>query len=109
MQKKRVAGIVSLCVAGAGIARGAISFAHFHAVERDFDQVQVGESSGSVIRLLGRPNFHSGACLQDLRVSQGCTSELVYSHPFAPLEPEYYVVDLSADKKVISADHLIPP
>jgi hypothetical protein len=109
MRIKRFVVIASLSVLTACTAKGMYSFAKFHAVERDFAQVKLGQPSGSVIQLLGRPNYHSGACLEDLKLGQDCVNEFVYSHPFAPLVPEYYVVDFSADRKVIGADHLISP
>lgn len=84
------------------------SFSRFHAVAEHFDSVQEGQSWNDVITLLGKPNYHEGPCLQDLSGS-GCVRELVYSYPFAPLIPEYYVVDFSADSRVISADHLTSP
>jgi hypothetical protein len=109
MRIKRLARIVSLCAIAACVAKGAFSFLRFHFVQRDFDQVELGQSTDAVTRLLGHPNYHSGVCLPDMESSSECTSELVYSHPFAPLIPEYFVVDFSADGKVISADHLDSP
>jgi hypothetical protein len=109
MRIKRIAAVLSLCTLAACVAKGTLSFRHFHIVERDFPQVQLGQSSDSVIRLLGRPNYHSGACLQDLDSSPDCVTELVYSYPFAPYIPEYYVVDFSSENRVISANHLISP
>jgi len=109
MRLKRIAGILTLGAFAVCTVRGALSFRHFHVVERDFDEIQVGQTSESVIQLLGRPNYHSGACLQDLDSSTDCASELVYSYPFAPLVPEYYVVDFASDNRVIAANHLISP
>jgi hypothetical protein len=99
-----LAGIAALLLT----ARTLHSFSRFHSVVERFDSVHEGQSWDNVITLLGKPNYHEGSCLQDLSGS-GCVKELVYSYPFAPLVPEYYVVDFSANDRVISADHLISP
>jgi hypothetical protein len=109
MRKSRVIG-TSLCALALGLgARLEFSFIHFHHVEREFPSVQLGQSSDSVISMLGKPNYHSGECLQDLTNSATCNRQLVYSYPFAPLIPEYYVVSFSSDDKVIDAEKLDSP
>lgn len=90
-------------------ARTAYTFHRWHGVLRDFEKIQSGQTTATVQSMLGAPNYHSGRCLQDLRISDKCSSELVYSHPFAPFAPEYVVVDFDANGKVIAAGHLISP
>jgi hypothetical protein len=85
------------------------SFLRFHHVRRTFDQIGIGFSRERVLDKLGQPNYHSGACLDDMKLSALCDRELVYSYPFAPWVPEYYVVDFSSDGRVLDREHVISP
>src|SRR5580692_3470159 len=97
MRKRSIVAAAFLSLTcGLGIW-AAYSFGRFNQIQRDFTKVQAGQSSASVIAALGKPNYHSGACLQDLTNTPKCSKQLVYSHPFAPLVPEYYVVSLTSD------------
>ena len=80
------------------------SFARFSRAEQPFSSVHAGDSRASVLARLGKPNFHAGACgvIQPSRT--GCAMEYVYSHPFAPIVPEYYIVSFSADDQVMDAE-----
>jgi hypothetical protein len=89
--------------------RTTISFARFSYVERHFDSIRAGGSRASVAAQFGRPNYHAGVCSADFSPPKGCASEYVYSHPFAPLLPDYYVVWFSSDDRAIDADHTISP
>ncbi len=108
MKAKRIIAVCAGIAVALVSARMVYSFSRFREVGERFDRVHEGQTWNDVITLLGKPNYHEGTCLQDLSGS-GCVSELVYSHPFAPCMPEYYVIDLSADNRVISASHLISP
>jgi hypothetical protein len=108
-KKLRIAGIAAVFALVLVVLKAANSFRRFSYVERDFDSVQVGQSRAIVVAKLGKPNYHDGQCLTDLGARSDCATELVYSHPFAPWLPEYYVVELSPDGHVISAEHLISP
>jgi hypothetical protein len=109
MRKLRILGIVSLGVILAISLRCAISFSRFHSVERKFEQLQKGQSGAFVIATLGRPNYHEGTCSLDLSPPPNCFKEYVYSHPFAPFVPEYYIVWFSSDNRVFSTEHEISP
>jgi hypothetical protein len=109
MRKRRILGIVSICILLAISLKVAISYARFHTVERHFEQVQKGQTSSSVISRLGRPNYHEGSCSADFSPPQNCAKEYVYSHPFAPLIPEYYVVWFSSNDQVLFTENLISP
>ena len=89
--------------------RTAVSFRRFVGVERHFGSIHNGESRLSVIRRLGTPNYHTGKCVAIGPSPPTCAIEYVYSHPFAPLLPDYYVVSFSADDQVIAADRLTSP
>jgi len=52
---------------------------------------------------MGKPNYHSGPCGVIHFPDKSCAKEYVYSHPFAPLVPEYYIVAFSSDDRVIEA------
>jgi len=96
-------------LAGFFVARYAYGTYRFDYVARHFDSVHAGDSAAAVIGKLGRPNYHSGACLQDLRLSQSCSSEFVYGHPLAPMMAEYYVIDFSPQGGVIALNRLTSP
>jgi len=105
----RIAFIFGAVVLVAVTARTTISFARFSNVERKFASVQDGESRGSVITRLGKPNYYAGRCGVIHFPEKGCATEYVYSHPFAPLIPEYYIVSFSSEDRVIGADQWDSP
>jgi len=50
------------------------------------------------------PNYHAGKCGVIHAATADCSLEYVYSHPFAPLIPEYDIVSFTADDRVKSAE-----
>jgi hypothetical protein len=58
---------------------------------------------------MGKPNYYSGKCGVISIPSSDCVLEYVYSHPFAPIIPEYKVVSFSRDDRVIAAEELDSP
>jgi len=58
---------------------------------------------------MGKPNYHAGECGVIHFPSKECAVEYVYSHPFAPLVPEYKIVSFSRDDRVIEADEWDSP
>jgi hypothetical protein len=54
--------------------------------------IQNGDSRTSVVTKLGKPNYYPGPCGVIHFPDKNCAVEYVYSHPFAPLVPEYYIV-----------------
>jgi hypothetical protein len=84
-------------------------FARFSKVERQFTSVQTGDSRDSVVTKIGKPNYHSDGCGVIHAPDKGCATEYVYSHPFAPFIPEYYIVYFSSDGRVINADRWDSP
>ena len=109
MRKHQILGIVTIGILFVIILKVVISYEHFHIVMRDFEQVQKGQTSASVISILGKPNYHAGSCSADFIPPQNCVKEYVYSHPFAPMIPEYYVVWFSSNDQVLSAEILNSP
>ena len=90
--------------------RGVIAFHRFSVVEQNFDSIRAGDLRESVAARFGKPNYHAGPCNgADFDPTEGCVTEYVYSHPFAPLLPDYYVVWFTSDDRVIAADHLPSP
>lgn len=100
----RIALMFAAIVVLALVARMAVVFARYSKVEKQFVSVQIGEPRASVIAKVGRPNYHEGRCGVIHFPDKACAVEYVYSHPFAPLIPEYYVVSFSSDGRVIEAD-----
>jgi hypothetical protein len=86
-----------------------VAFARYSRVERGFASVHVGESRAVVITKIGKPNYHAGKCGVIHLPDKNCALEYVYSHPFAPIVPEYYIVSFSPDDRVIEADQWSSP
>ena len=99
-----VAGIVLLLA-----VRTVFAFVRYSQVERGFASVHVGESRAAVITTIGKPNYHAGKCGVIHFPDKGCSLEYVYSHPFAPIVPDYYIVSFSPDDRVIEADQWNSP
>jgi hypothetical protein len=89
--------------------RTVVAFLRFSRVEREFASVQNGQSRASVITKMGRPNYYAGKCGVVHFPDKNCATEYVYSHPFAPIIPEYYIVSFSSDDRVVEADQWDSP
>ena len=100
----RITLLVFVAIVSALVAKATYGFVRFSNVERQFSTIQTGDSRASVITKLGKPNYHSGGCGVIHTPLKNCAIEYVYSHPFAPLIPEYYIVSFSSDEHVIEAD-----
>jgi len=109
-RNKRVALLFGSVVLLVLTVRIVLAFGRFSRVQHDFASIQKGESLSSVAGRFGKPNYYSGKCGRiDLSPDAGCTVEYVYSDPLAPLNPDYYVVEFSADARVLEAEHLPSP
>jgi hypothetical protein len=110
MTKKKIAIISLLGLLLIIGVRATISFDRLSYVERHFASIKAGDTRESVTSSFGRPNYHAGPCSSaSWAFPKGCASEYVYSHPFAPLLSDYYVVWFSSDDRVIDAEHLSSP
>jgi hypothetical protein len=105
----RVALILTACVLLVLAAMMVRAFVHYSKAERYFASVQIGDSRSSVIARMGKPNYHAGRCGVIHFPDKECALEYVYSHPFAPFVPEYYIVSFSRDDRVIEADEWDSP
>ena len=108
-RKVRVALILGLCVLLALAIKTVIAFGRYAKAERSFASVQMGDTRASVIGRMGKPNYHAGKCGVIHLPDKNCAMEYVYSHPFAPLVPEYYIVSFSPEDRVIEADEWDSP
>jgi hypothetical protein len=108
-RKGRVALVLSLCILLALAARLTIAFHRYHKAKQSFASLQIGASRISVVRKMGKPNYYAGKCGVIHVPSKNCALEYVYSHPFAPLDPEYYIVSFSQDEQVIQANAWYSP
>src|SRR6267154_809088 len=81
-----------------------VAFVRYSKVLRGFASVHMGESRAVVITKIGKPNYYEGKCGVIHFPDQNCALEYVYSHPFAPILPTYYIVSFSPDDRVIEAD-----
>jgi hypothetical protein len=108
-RKGRITLILSLCILLVLATKVVIAFTRYARVERLFRSVQVGDSRVSVLGKIGMPNYHAGECGVIHFTGKSCAVEYVYSHPFAPLVPKYYIVAFSQDDHVIEADEWDSP
>jgi hypothetical protein len=110
-KKSRIGLIIGIVAVLVLAVRVLIAFERFSTVERDFESIQNGQSRTSVNTKFGKPNYYSGKCgtLVEIPAVKNCAVEYVYSHPLAPLLPDYYVISFSADGRVIQADHWVSP
>ena len=86
------------------LVRVDYAFARFSRVQHQFASVHAGDSRASVLDRMGKPNYYSGACGVIQPSRNQCALEYVYSHPFAPLDPQYYIVTFSSNGRVIEAN-----
>ena len=108
-RKGRVGISLAITVVALLGLKASIAFSRFSRVERSFASIHTGQSRQEVIGLLGKPNYHHGNCGVIHVPTKDCAVEYVYSHPFAPLIPEYYIVSFSADDRVIEAGPWMSP
>jgi|SRR5215469_10015519 len=107
--KVRFALIVSLCLLLVITAKTVTAFGRYAKAEKSFASVQIGDSRASVIGRMGKPNHHEGKCGVIHFPDKNCAVGYVYSHPFAPLIPEYSIVSFSPEDRVIEADEWDSP
>jgi hypothetical protein len=86
-----------------------VAFRRFSNVKREFPTIQNGGSRASVIARIGKPNYYEGRCGVIHFPDKNCAHEYVYSHPFAPLIPQYYIVSFSSDGHIIEANRWDSP
>ncbi len=106
---RRLTAITSVVIVLLVGARMALAFHRFARIEREFKSVQAGQLRSSVVEVLGTPNYRLRACGTLGGNPPGCTLEYVYSHPLAPLVPNYYVVYFSANDRVLDTAFLSSP
>lgn len=86
-------------------ARFSFSYLRFRRAEANFRRIARGQSRANVLRLLGEPNYHDGACGEVETPPPGCASEFVYSPPLsAYIDPDYFVVSFDKNERVLKAD-----
>ena len=106
--KSRTFLVISVAIVLVIVGKAVLAFARFGRVEREFSALRPGESREAVVARLGRPNYYEGKCGTVSAPYKDCSHEYVYSHPFAPWIPQYYVVDF-ADDSVIQTSILSSP
>src|SRR6476619_5506089 len=108
-RKGHIVGLVILLLLIFAVIRLAVAFTRFSQVEKASASVELGQSRTSVLTTLGRPNYHEGGCGVIHFPDKRCATEYVYSHPFAPLMPKYFIVAFSSDGRVIEAEWWTSP
>jgi len=108
-RKARIVGVIAIGVLIAISVRVVFAFRRFSTVENSFASIHVGDSRHYVLSMLGKPNYHAGACGVIHLAQKNCALEYVYSHPFAPILPDYYVVAFSPDDRAIKVEHWQSP
>jgi hypothetical protein len=99
----------SLCVLLVIASKTVAAFGLYAKAQKSFASVQIGDSRASVIGRMGKPNYHEGKCGVIHFPDKNCAIEYVYSHPFAPLVPKYYIVSFSPEDRVVEADEWDSP
>ena len=81
-----------------------------HRLANAYSRVQPGMSESHARGILGWPAWR-GQCGDQLTqgYSDDCMVELVYGSSFAPLIPEYFVVELDRRGRVISVTRIVSP
>ena len=87
------------------LGTAANSHRHFRAVANEFSTIRKGDTREAVIRMLGQPNNHDGECVAVFGPSKDCAREIVYSDPYDVIFGDFYIVDFSAQGRVIAAYH----
>jgi hypothetical protein len=90
-------------------ARFSYSYLRYTTVGSRIHRVKPGATRQQVLDVLGAPNYHEGACGKIHPAHRGCATEFVYAHPFAPLLPDYYVVEFSKEGRAIEAERITSP
>jgi hypothetical protein len=101
---KKASALIAAILVLATLARMGYAFARYAMVERRFISIQAGDTLDSVKDKLGRPNYYQGKCGVIHIPARNCAEEFVYSHPLAPIIPEYHIVSFSSDGRVIEAE-----
>jgi hypothetical protein len=80
-----------------------------HHLEDSFSNVQENDTKDLVLKRMGNP-WKDEECGKYIGGQPtGCTEELTYAHPYAPYVPEYWIIDLNSDHRVINHVRLISP
>lgn len=102
---KRTLALVLVYVVMVGVLWLASAILRDHRLYSNFGKIQNGMSEREVVRLMGKPTrvetcgeFWAPVPQWEL---QGCVKELFYASPFAPAAPQYYVIRLGADQRVV--------
>lgn len=78
------------------------------AIEHKFARVHVAQQRAQVLQIMGTPAKEQ-SCGPGVQQSPRCATELLYAHPLAPVVPEYWIVSLDADGKVVALIHTTTP
>ena len=73
------------------------------SLDKSFAKIKPGDTRQQVAALRGSPRYVR-PCGPVLDIP-GCAEEMVYAHPFAPMVPEYWLVALGADGRVLQTAH----
>lgn len=103
--RRRLLETAFVAVVGAGMVWTAREIWHDRQFPDRFTRVQLGMDRKAVQAILGRPRWE-GPCAGRLRYlpRAGCSTELGYASAFAPIRPDYYIVQLDRAGKAIEAE-----
>ena len=82
-----------------------------HRIETRFDAVKVGASRADVISILGKPDKVEpcGQFNESGPPPTNCRVEFLYKNSFAPWKPEYFLIYLDPEDRVIDTAPLSSP
>ncbi len=67
--------------------------------EKAFASLHVGDTQAQVIQRMGIAR-QTGSCTDLPHPKPGCTAELLYAHPLAPIVPEYWIIRLDTTGRI---------
>lgn len=108
--RRRWAAVAVYAAIAAFLAWAAWGWWHDRQLPDRFERVALGMDRRSVEALLGRPDREAACGSNPVTLPRAdCRRELVYASAFAPVVPNYYVVQLDARGRVIEADAVHAP
>ncbi len=94
---KIVLSLLALLLLLAGLTFGTLIGARHK--EKAFASLHPGDSAARVTQSMGKAK-RTGTCTDLPHPMPGCTTELLFAHPLAPVVPEYWIIRLD------STDHV---
>lgn len=103
-----VTRIVFILIALGIVGGFAWAYHHDSRLSQHAEQIELGDPNEAVRELLGEPSSE-GSCGTLTVAPSSCTDEYVYKYYYTIFQPQYEVVWLNAEGKVIGWQHVSRP